>query len=105
MLQCPALLFCKLRAFRKSREGEVLQVQQTCPCLLKPSLTSGPGDSASCHHLPLSAWRDEAESLTLAGLVLVRATPALKFARAQLSSGRKEKPEGTTTESWDTLEW
>lgn len=35
------VLFCKLRVFCKRREGEVLQVQKTCTCFLKPSLKSG----------------------------------------------------------------
>lgn len=32
---------CFARVFCKRREGEVLQVQKTCTCFLKPSLTSG----------------------------------------------------------------
>lgn len=69
-----ALLFCKPRVFRKRRDGEVLQVQRTCTCLLKLSLTSGPGDRACHRHLPLSAemslglaWRQEGTTLPCFG--------------------------------------
>ena len=55
------LLFCKPRVFRKRREGEVVQAQKTCTCLLKLSLTSGLGDCASRCCLPLSARKAGAE--------------------------------------------
>lgn len=66
-----ALLFCKPRVFRKKRDGEVLQEQRSCTCLLKLSLTSGLGGCAvtvTFPFLPAATrlrchWRQEGTTL------------------------------------------
>lgn len=82
------LLFCKLRVFCKRREGEVLQVQKTCTCFLKPSLTSGPGDCAAVDAFPFLPGkpRVRCHSSCLGGR---KGHPCHEFAWAQLRSGRK----------------